>query len=133
VIVILRHQATTYAYNDAMWAKYGGPLAGMLGISHPETKEAPTVNPLNAREYGAITTGAGVLASAVAARGVHFGICDMATNRIASVVANAVGGNRQEIYQELVSNLLPNGHMVPAGVVAIGRAQEYGYAMLTAV
>lgn len=133
VVVILRHQATTYAYNDAIWAKYGATLAGMLQISHPETKEAPTVNPLNAREYGSITTSGGVMATAVAGRGVHFGVCDMATNRIASVIANAAGANRQEIYQELVSNLLPNGHMVPAGVVAIGRAQEYGYAMLTAV
>ena len=133
VIVILRHQATTYAYSDAIWAKYGSVLAGMLQISDPETKEAPTVNPLNAREYGSITTSAGVLATAVAGRGVHFGICDMATNRIAGVIANAVGSSRQEIYEELVSGLLPNGHMVAAGVVAINRAQEYGYSMLTAV
>jgi hypothetical protein len=25
VIVVLRHEATTFAYNDAIWAKYGAP------------------------------------------------------------------------------------------------------------
>jgi hypothetical protein len=121
VIVILRHEATTYAYNDAIWAKYGTALAGMLPNDDPQASEAPTANPVTRT------------ASGIAGRGAHFGICDMATNRIAGVVANAVGANRQEIYEELVSNLLPNGHMVAAGVVAINRAQEYGYSMLTAV
>ena len=132
VIVVLRHQATTYAYNDAMWAKYGTALGKLVSISDPQTKQAPTVNPLNSREYGAITTSNGVTAPALAARGAHFAICDMATNRIAGVIASAVGSTQPEIYKELVANLLPNGHMVPAGVVAINRAQEYGYSMLTA-
>jgi hypothetical protein len=56
----------------------------------------------------------------------------MATNRIAGVIASAVKSTQPAIYKELVSNLLPNGHMVAAGVVAINRAQEYGYSMLTA-
>ena len=29
--------------------------------------------------------------------------------------------------------LLPNGHSVAAGVVAVNRAQEYGYTLLTAL
>ena len=29
VIVVLRHEATTFAYNDAMWAKYGSVLSGL--------------------------------------------------------------------------------------------------------
>lgn len=41
VIVVLRHEATTYAYNDAMWTKYGAVLANMLQISDPQTKQAP--------------------------------------------------------------------------------------------
>jgi hypothetical protein len=56
----------------------------------------------------------------------------MATNRIAGVVATAVKSTQAEIYKELVANLLPNGHMVAAGVVAINRAQERGYSMLSA-
>lgn len=121
VIVVLRHEATIYAYNDAIWAKYGTALAGMLPNDDSRGSEAPTANPVTRAATG------------IAGRGAHFGICDMATNRIAGVIANSTGSNRQEIYQELVSNLLPNGHMVAAGVVAINRAQEYGYSMLTSV
>jgi hypothetical protein len=48
------------------------------------------------------------------------------------VIAAAVKSTQPEIYKELVANILPNGHMVAAGVVAINRAQERGYSMLTA-
>jgi hypothetical protein len=77
-------------------------------------------------------TSLGMTASAIVKRGAHFAICDMATNRIAGVIASAVKSTQPVIYQELVANLLPNGHMVAAGVVAINRAQEVGYSMLTA-
>ena len=32
--------------------------------------------------------------------------------------------------KELGANLLPNGHIVPAGVVAVNRAQEHGYSFM---
>jgi intracellular sulfur oxidation DsrE/DsrF family protein len=31
------------------------------------------------------------------------------------------------VFKELTENLVPNGHMVPAGIVAVNRAQERGY------
>lgn len=132
VIVVLRHEATTFAYNDAIWAKYGSVLGGLGKITDPRTNQPPAVNPLNSRDFGPAMTNNGVTASALAGRGAQFAICDMATNRIAGVIATAVKSTAPEIYKELVANLLPNGHMVPAGVVAINRAQERGYTMLTA-
>ena len=132
VIVVLRHEATTFAYNDAIWAKYGSALAGLGKIADPRTNQSPTVNPLNSREFGPAMTNNGVTASSLASRGAHFAICDMATNRIAGVIAAAVKSTPSEIYKELVANLLPNSHMVAAGVVAVNRAQERGYTMLTA-
>ena len=33
----------------------------------------------------------------------------------------------QEVELSLTENLIPNGHMVPAGIVAVNRAQERGY------
>jgi len=77
-------------------------------------------------------TNNGVTASAVTGRGAHFAICGMATNRIAGVIASAVKATPPEIYKELAANLLPNGHIVAAGVVAVNRAQERGYTMLSA-
>lgn len=132
VIVVLRHQATTYAYNDAIWGKYGTVLGNLVQLNDPRTNQAPTVNPLNTPEFGSIMTSLGVTIPAIVKRGTHFAVCDMATNRIAGVIATAVKAPQPAIYKELVSNLLPNGHMVAAGVVAINRAQEYGYSMLTA-
>ena len=132
VIVVLRHEATAFAYSDAIWAKYGSVLGSMGKVSDPRTNQPPTVNPLNSREFGSAMTNNGVTASALASRGAHFGICDMATNRIAGVIAAAVKSTPPDIYKELVANLLPNGHMVAAGVVAVNRAQERGYTMLSA-
>ena len=132
VIVVLRHEATAFAYTDAIWAKYGTVLGPMGKITDPRTNQPPTVNPLNSREFGPAMTNLGVTAAALASRGAHFGICDMATNRIAGVIATAVKSAQPEIYKELVANVLPNGHMVAAGVVAINRAQERGYSMLSA-
>ena len=37
------------------------------------------------------------------------------------------GGNADAIYRELTGHLLANAHMVPAGIVAVNRAQERGY------
>ena len=132
VIVVLRHEATTFAYNDAIWGKYGSVLGGLGKITDPRTNQPPTVNPLMSREFGPAMTNLGVTATALANRGAHFAICDMATNRIAGVIASAVKSTQPEIYKELVANLLPNGHLVAAGVVAVNRAQERGYTMLTA-
>ena len=132
VIVVLRHEATVFAYNDAMWSKYSAPLATLARISHPKTKQPPTVNPLTSAEFGSVMTSLGVTATDIAKRGAHFAVCDMATNRIAGVVASAVGSTPSAIYKELTANLLPNGRLVAAGVVAVNRAQEFGYSMLTA-
>ncbi len=132
VIVVLRHEATAFAYADAIWAKYGSVLGPMAKITDPRTNQPPTVNPLNSREFGRTMTNNGVTASALARLGAHFAICDMATNRIAGAIASAVKSAQPEIYKELVANLLPNGRMVAAGVVAVNRAQERGYSMLTA-
>ena len=68
VIVVLRHEATTFAYNDAIWAKYGSVLANLGKITDPRTKQPPTVNPLNSRDFGPAMTNRGVTASATARR-----------------------------------------------------------------
>jgi hypothetical protein len=132
VIVVLRHEATAFAYNDAIWAKYGTVLGTMGKVTDPRTNQPSTVNPLNSSEFGAAMTNLGVTATALAKRGAHFAICDMATNRIAGVIAQAAKSTPAAVYKELVANLLPNGHLSAAGVVAVNRAQERGYTMLTA-
>jgi intracellular sulfur oxidation DsrE/DsrF family protein len=127
VVICLRHAATSLAFNDAMWSKYGGALAGREQMVDPKTGKAPTVN-----LYNTGSDGRGIRFEDVVARGTHFAVCSMATRRLSSQVATAAGISAEAAFKELTSNLVPNGHMVPAGVVAVTRAQEYGYTFLNA-
>jgi intracellular sulfur oxidation DsrE/DsrF family protein len=126
----MRHFATPFAFTDAMWAKYGAPLSAMLEFSDPKTKQAPSTNLLNSSEYGMAMPNLGNTLPAVTKRGVQFAVCDMATHFLAAQLASATKGNADAIYKDLSSNLIPNSHMVAAGVVAVNRAQEYGYSLL---
>ena len=44
------------------------------------------------------------------------------------MIAAKTGGTPEAIFAELTGNLVRNGLMVPAGIVALNRAQEHGYA-----
>ncbi len=117
IIVVVRHISTAFGYNDAMWAKYGAQMGPMSGLD-----TTPKTNPRNAGGFGV---------EALAKAGVQFAVCAMATRRIAGSIAQATGGNTDTIYGELTANLVPNGRMVPAGIVAVNRAQERGYSLVT--
>jgi intracellular sulfur oxidation DsrE/DsrF family protein len=127
VIVCLRHAGTGFAFNDAMWAKYGAQLAGSPDFTDPKTKRTPTTNLYNAADFGL-----GITIGAVTARGMQFAVCSMATQRLSGQIATANGLAADAVFKELTSNLVPNSHMVAAGVVAVTRAQEYGYTFLNA-
>jgi hypothetical protein len=132
VVICLRHLATVFAFNDAIWAKYGQALSDAVDFKDPKTRRAPSVNLLDASGYSELPSG-GITISSVVKRGTHFAVCDMATNRMAGLVANATKGVQEAVYTEFVRNLIPNSHLTAAGVVAVNRAQEYGYTLLTAV
>ena len=131
VVVCLRHVTTVFAFNDDIWAKYGQALSEAISFVDPKTKQAPTKNLLDATGYGELPNG-GVTISSVVKRGTHFAVCDMATNRMAGLVAAATKGVQEAVYTEFARNLIPNSHLTAAGVVAVNRAQEYGYTLLTA-
>jgi len=131
VVACLRHFATAFAFNDAMWAKYGKPLSTLVEFTDPKTKQAPSTNLLNSAEYGMTLPNLGTTIDSVVRRGTRFAVCDMATHFFAAQVAMMSGGNADAVYKELVANTIPNSHMVAAGVVAVNRAQEYGFTLLS--
>ena len=131
VVICLRHLATAFAFNDAIWAKYGQPLSAAVNFTDPKTGRAPSVNLFDAAGYTELPS-AGITISSIVKRGAHFAVCDMATNRLAGLVAAATKGVQEAVYTEFVRNLIPNSHLTAAGVVAVNRAQEYGYTLLTA-
>ena len=116
VIVVTRHLSTAYGYNNDMWAKYGASLADAQADA--QGKAAPKANP-SAASLAALSN-----------QGVQFAVCAMATSRLAGVIARAVGGNAEAINKELIANLVSNARMVPAGIVAVNRAQERGYSFV---
>jgi intracellular sulfur oxidation DsrE/DsrF family protein len=111
VIVVARHLSTEFGFHNDMWAKYGAAL---------QAKEPPKANP-HAASLGSLAT-----------QGVQFAVCAMATRRLAGTIAKAVNGNTDAIFAELSANLVPNGRLVAAGIIAVNRAQERGYSFVSA-
>jgi len=118
VIIVARHSSTPFGYSDAIWAKYGVPISQRQNFVDPRTKEAPKVNVYTRQIDGLVR------------RGTNFAVCQMATRAYAGVIANAVGATADDIFKELSENLIPNAHLVPAGIVAVNRAQERGYSFV---
>lgn len=120
VIVVARHISTAYGFNNDMWAKYGASLAGQPPSADAQAKEPPKANPA-----------AATLVS-LATQGVQFAVCSMATRRLAGMIARSTGGSADAAFTELTANLIGNARLVPAGIVAVNRAQERGYSLATA-
>jgi hypothetical protein len=136
IVICMRHRSAPFAFNDAMWAKYGVTLAARAEFTDPKTKEAPKIN-----FYTPVAPAAPVTPGAPAAPararglanlmklGVQFAICDLSTHAIAGLIARASGGTAEAVYKEITANLIDRARLVPAGIVAVSRAQERGYSI----
>ena len=120
VVIVARHDSTPFAYTDAVWAKYGASFVQRSGFVDPATHKAPVSNLNKARLDGLIK------------RGAHLAVCAMATRRLATVIAGSASADIDAVYKELSANLVANAHLVPAGIVAVNRAQERGYSLANA-
>jgi intracellular sulfur oxidation DsrE/DsrF family protein len=132
VVIVARHRSVAFAYNDAIWAKYGTPIAARANFEDPKTKRPPAANVYNLEDYGTLLSNRGTTVDPLLKRGVQLAVCSTATRGVAGAIAKAVGGNTDTINSELIANLLNNSRMVPAGIVAVSRAQERGYTLVTA-
>jgi intracellular sulfur oxidation DsrE/DsrF family protein len=117
VVIIARHFSTPYAFNDSIWTKYGDTISSFID----KNKEPSKTNAHGRQLNGLI------------GRGVHLAVCQMATTALTEAMAKAANADPKDVFNEVVANLLPNSHMVAAGIVAVGRAQERGYSFVHAV
>jgi len=117
VVIVMRHRATQFAFTDAIWSKYGVHLSDSEQFVDPKTKQAPSANVYRAQLENQTK------------RGVHVAACDLSTHRLASFIARKTEGKADDFYKELVTNAVANVHFVPAGIVAVNRAQERGYTL----
>ena len=120
IVICLRHRATPFAYTDALWSKYGR----VLDRADENTNSSAPFSTTNRYESGARRQ-----LTDLAKRGVHFMVCGTASRGIAQRAA-APNGNADAVFKELEANLIPNGHIVAAGVVGVTHAQEHGYSYL---
>jgi intracellular sulfur oxidation DsrE/DsrF family protein len=132
VVIVVRHRSTPFGYNDAMWAKYGTAIAARAGVEDPKTKMAPKINIFNSADYAELLNNRGNTWDSLFKQGLQLAVCATSTRGYATSIAQAVGGNADTIFNELTSNLVSNSRMVPAGIVAVNRAQERGYSLVGA-
>jgi hypothetical protein len=132
IVVCMRHFATPLAYNDDVWKKYGKQFSAMVEFKDPKTGQPPSTNLMNSADYGLSLPNFGVTIKSLVDRGTRFAICDLATNFLATQIAMQIGSTKENVYKDLAAGLIPSGRLVPAGVVATTRAQEYNYSLLVA-
>jgi intracellular sulfur oxidation DsrE/DsrF family protein len=117
VVLVARHASTLFAYSDAIWAKYGKPISERNRVLDPKTNQPPTVNLQRERLEPLIK------------RGLRLAVCNQSSRGYAAAIAMAMGLKQDEVFEEMKANLLPNARLVPAGIVAINRAQERGFSL----
>jgi hypothetical protein len=134
VMVVLRHDAIPYAFQDKMWEKYNfaevfhaqdhGPAFQAADAATASKTRNPFLNTkpgdFKVPGIGAIDIGIKDLQ----AQGVMFCVCNAAMTVYSAAVAGQMNLKPEEVYEEWKVNLIPGIQMVPSGVWALGRAQE---------
>jgi intracellular sulfur oxidation DsrE/DsrF family protein len=126
VVVILRHDAIPYAFEDRLWQKYN--FASMFKVDDPRTKKPAEVNPFwkpkpddyKVPGFGAVPIGINDLQES----GVIFCVCNAAMTVYSAAAASAMSLQANDVLNEWKAGVLPGIHIVPSGVWAVGRAQE---------
>jgi len=127
----LRHDATPFAYNDAMWEKYR--IGEVIDLAAPPETSGRGGDPpsrVDSTSVKATKNPQTRMISGLAARGVHFGACALATGRYSGMFARKVGAQQADVRADLAANLVANCRLVPSGVVFVNRAQEKGFTYL---
>lgn len=117
-IVILRHGGLPLALSDPIWAKYH--LGEMFNI---KAGDAPATKNIYATITGLPIPGLGI--AELMKSGVLVGACDVALTVYSAGAAQKMGMDAAAVKKEWVAGLLPGVQVVPSGVLAVGRAQEY--------
>ena len=127
VVLIVRHRSAPFGFSDAMWAKYGEALSEHAAYEDPKTKAVPKLNVFNSSEHASLLPSRGSTLEAVAKSGVQVAVCGSSIRAMAGVIARASGGKADDVFAELSASLVSNARIVPAGIVALNRAQERGF------
>lgn len=129
IVICFRHFSTPFGYSDTIWQKYGEAIHQI--VQFPEADQAPDVNPMNV-SGDPTSANAGITVDSLVARGATIAICENATRFFSGQLAAASGASANDVFDEITANAVEGGRFVSAGVIALTRAQEYGYSLLYA-
>ena len=133
VVVVLRHSGIAFAMEDRLWAKY--KLGEVFNVKDPATGAASVRNMMWKPNPAFTVPGVGAVPIGInelQANGAMFCVCNMALTVFSAVVADNMKMNKDDVYKDWVSGILPGVQIVPAGVWALGRAQEHKCAYIFA-
>lgn len=128
VVVVLRHDAIPYAFEDRLWAKYN--FGEVFKADDPATKKPSVRNPFwkpkkgdfKLPGFGEVQIGINELQDS----GVMFCVCSAAMTVFSAVVAEGMKMKAEDVLNDWKAGILPDIQIVPSGVWAVGRAQEHG-------
>ena len=127
-IVVLRHSAIGYAFEDRLWQTY--KLGELFEADDHLTKARAVRNPFWKPNPGDFSVpGLGNVAIGInelQEQGVKFCVCETAMTVYSTVVAGQLNKDPMEVRNDWVKGILPGIQPVPSGVWALGRAQERG-------
>jgi intracellular sulfur oxidation DsrE/DsrF family protein len=118
-VVILRHASIPLAMVDALWAKY--KLGEVFSL---KDGDLPATHNTFAKPLPLPLPGTGV--EQLLAKGVMFGVCNVALTIYSGAVAQKMGMDAAAVKAEWVAGLIPGCQVVPSGVLAVSRTQEKG-------
>ncbi|HEY3280216.1 MAG TPA: twin-arginine translocation signal domain-containing protein [Gemmatimonadales bacterium] len=118
-VVILRHAAIPLAMVDALWAKY--KLGEVFSL---KDGDVPATRNIFAKPLPLPLPGTGV--EQLLAKGVMFGVCNVALTIYSGAVAQKIGMDPAAVKADWVAGLIPGSQVVPSGVLAVSRSQEKG-------
>lgn len=123
VVIVHRHSAIPIAFKDAMWEKY---KFGEFFKINDNTTKAPAVRNVFANLKPGDLPFPEAAVEKLVARGVHFGVCNMAITFYSMMFAQQMGMKAEDIKADWIANVLPGYTVVPSGVVAVNGAQSRG-------
>jgi intracellular sulfur oxidation DsrE/DsrF family protein len=119
VVIVARHGTAPFAFNEAIWTKYGAIFAANMSTTDKTAHPNPATNVYATR------------LATLAKQSMRLAVCNLSTRAYAGIIAQDTGVERDAAYKELTTNLIGTAQMVPAGIVAVTRAQERGYALVS--
>jgi intracellular sulfur oxidation DsrE/DsrF family protein len=125
VVLVLRHEAIVMAMPDSLWAKY--KLGELVKVDDPAAK-APSLRNIYWHSKSGDLSMDDWAIDKLQKRGVMVCVCAMAIHAYSSKIASQMKLNATDVEKELLAGVLPGIQAVPAGVWAVGRAQEHGCA-----